>query len=95
MGQNNTDKETKHSESFEWSKNTELERCTGDRVTVPLNFEKEHPGESMVKNRRAARTKPEGVKGSACVVFVSLYWCWCLQLGNETEIFDPILDFLY
>lgn len=83
MWQNNRDKETKGSESCEWSKNTELERRTGDRVTVPVDFEKEYPGESTVKNRRAVQTKPEGLKGSACVVFVSLYWYWCLQLGNE------------
>lgn len=76
MGQNNRDKETKHSESFEWSKNTELERCTGDRVTVPLNFEKEHPGESMVKNRRAQNQsawKGQHVLSLYCFTDVGVY----------------------
>lgn len=63
MGQNNRDKETKHLESSEWSKNTELERRTGDRVTVALDFEEEYPEESMVKNRHAGQTKPEAWKG--------------------------------
>lgn len=56
-------KETKDSESCEWSKNSELERCTGDWVTVPHDFEKEYPGELVVKNRRAERTKKQGLQG--------------------------------
>lgn len=53
-------KETKVSESCEWSKNNELGHCTGDWVTVPHDFEREYHGESVVKNRCTEWTKKTG-----------------------------------
>lgn len=45
-------------------------------MTVPLDFEKEYPGESMVKNRRTGQTKPEGLKTVSmpclCIILLML-----------------------
>lgn len=73
QGKNTGEEETKHSERCEWSKNTELECRTGDRVTDSL----------LVKNRHTSRTQAEGLWRSAWVVFVPCYW-WAT--GHKTEM---------